>query len=120
MVRAELVDAGQQGPDRGEVRTLLAKFGLGSEHVDRPARTLSMGERTRALMAVFQAREVNLLVLDEPTNHLDVAAIEQLESALAGYTGTLLVVSHDEALVAALGVTHRWHVDAGRITVTQL
>jgi len=120
VVRAELTDAGQQGPGRGEVRTLLAKFGLGGEHVDRPARTLSMGERTRALMAVFQAREVNLLVLDEPTNHLDVAAIEQLESALAGYTGTLLVVSHDEALVAALGVTHRWHVDAGRVSVSRL
>jgi ATPase subunit of ABC transporter with duplicated ATPase domains len=120
VVRAELTEPGQQGPDRGEVRTLLAKFGLGSEHVDRPARTLSMGERTRALMAVFQAREVNVLVLDEPTNHLDVAAIEQLESALAHYTGTLLVVSHDEALVTALGVTHRWHVDTGRVTVTQV
>ena len=49
----------------------------------RPARSLSMGERTRALLAIFQGREVNVLVLDEPTNHLDVPAIEQLESALA-------------------------------------
>jgi len=119
VVRAELAGPGQ-GPDRGEVRTLLAKFGLGSEHVDRPARTLSMGERTRALMAVFQAREVNVLVLDEPTNHLDVTAIEQLESALAGYTGTLLVVSHDEALVESLGVTHHWQVDAGRVSVSRV
>ncbi|MFC4786815.1 ABC-F family ATP-binding cassette domain-containing protein [Nocardioides sp. MAHUQ-72] len=119
VVRAELAGPDGQGPGRGEVRTLLAKFGLGSEHVDRPARTLSMGERTRALMAVFQAREVNVLVLDEPTNHLDVAAIEQLESALADYPGTLLVVSHDEALVESLGVTHRWHVDAGRVSVSQ-
>ncbi len=91
VVRRELGD-----PDRGGVRTLLAKFGLGAEHVDRPAGSLSMGERTRALLAIFQGRAVNLLVLDEPTNHLDVAAIEQLESALAGYDGTLVVVSHDE------------------------
>jgi len=117
VVRAELAGPDGQGPDRGEVRTLLAKFGMGSEHVDRPARTLSMGERTRALMAVFQAREVNVLVLDEPTNHLDVAAIEQLEAALVDYSGTLLVVSHDEALVASLDVTSRWHVEDGRVTV---
>jgi len=119
VVRAELAGPDEQGPDRGEVRTLLAKFGMGSEHVDRPARTLSMGERTRALMAVFQAREVNVLVLDEPTNHLDVAAIEQLEAALVDYSGTLLVVSHDEALVASLDVTSRWHVEDGRVTVAQ-
>ncbi len=99
LVRAELGD-----PEIAEVRTLLAKFGLGAEHVDRPARSLSMGERTRALMALFQARGVNVLVLDEPTNHLDVRAIEQLESALAGYTGTLLVVSHDQAFLDRIGI----------------
>jgi len=99
VVRAELGD-----PDRGEVRTLLAKFGLGAEHVDRPARSLSLGERTRALMALFQARAVNVLVLDEPTNHLDVPAIEQLESALADYTGTLVVVSHDRAFLERVGI----------------
>ena len=71
-----------------DVRTLLAKFGLGSDHVARPARSLSMGERTRALMALFQGREVNVLVLDEPTNHLDVDAIEQLEAAVAAFGGT--------------------------------
>ena len=120
VVRAELAGPDREGPERAEVRTLLAKFGLGSEHVDRPARTLSMGERTRAMMAVFQASEVNVLVLDEPTNHLDVAAIEQLESALADYDGTLLVVSHDAALVEALDVTHRWHVADGRVTVEQV
>ena len=65
-------------PD-AQVRTLLAKFGLGSEHVHRPAASLSPGERTRAALALLQAREVNLLVLDEPTNHLDLPAIEQLE-----------------------------------------
>ena len=120
VVRAELAGPDQQGPDRADVRTLLAKFGLGSEHVDRPARTLSMGERTRAMMAVFQASEVNVLVLDEPTNHLDVAAIEQLESALVDYDGKLLVVSHDAALVESLDVTHRWHVADGGVTVEQV
>src|SRR5262249_14678125 len=67
----------------GEIRTLLAKFGLRAAHVLRPAATLSPGERTRAALALLQGRGVNLLVLDEPTNHLDLPAIEQLESALA-------------------------------------
>jgi ATPase subunit of ABC transporter with duplicated ATPase domains len=115
VVRGEL-GGSDGGPGRGEVRTLLAKFGLGSEHVDRPARSLSMGERTRALMALYQAREVNVLVLDEPTNHLDVTAIEQLESALAGFDGTLVVVSHDQRFLEAVGVTRRMHVDAGRVS----
>ncbi|MEO5853863.1 MAG: ABC-F family ATP-binding cassette domain-containing protein [Nocardioides sp.] len=99
----------------GDARTLLAKFGLGADHVHRPARSLSPGERTRALLAVFQGRSVNTLVLDEPTNHLDVDAIEQLEAALAGFTGTLLVVSHDQGLLDAIGVTHRWTVTDGRL-----
>jgi ATPase subunit of ABC transporter with duplicated ATPase domains len=106
--------------DRGGVRTLLAKFGLGAEHVDRPARTLSTGERTRALMALFQAREVNLLVLDEPTNHLDVPAIEQLESALAAYDGTLVVVSHDRRFVETVGLTRRLDVRDGRVSASDL
>jgi ATPase subunit of ABC transporter with duplicated ATPase domains len=99
VVRRELGD-----PDESVVRTLLAKFGLGAEHAGRPAHTLSMGERTRALMALFQGQQVNVLVLDEPTNHLDVRAIEQLESALASYDGTVVVVSHDRAFVEAIGV----------------
>ena len=55
-------------------------------------------------MALFQGRRVNVLVLDEPTNHLDVPAIEQLESALADYTGTLVVVSHDQAFLERIGI----------------
>ncbi|WP_374967702.1 ABC-F family ATP-binding cassette domain-containing protein [Terrabacter sp. BE26] len=103
-----------------DVRTLLAKFGLGSEHVSRPARSLSMGERTRALMALFQGREVNVLVLDEPTNHLDVDAIEQLEAAVAAFGGTVLVVSHDESFLDGIRLTHRWVVRRGRVTVQAL
>ncbi|MFI6455493.1 ABC-F family ATP-binding cassette domain-containing protein [Streptosporangium amethystogenes] len=114
-----LVDAfGAAVPDMvpAEVRTLLAKFGLRAAHVPRPAVTLSPGERTRAALALLQARGVNLLVLDEPTNHLDLAAIEQLESALASYPGTLLLVTHDRRMLDAVHTTRRIHVDAGRIT----
>ena len=101
-----------------DVRTLLAKFGLRAAHVDRPAGTLSPGERTRAALALLQGRGVNLLVLDEPTNHLDLPAIEQLEQALDSYPGTLLLVSHDRRLLAALRVTRRIALAAGVVTIT--
>ncbi|WP_335978576.1 MULTISPECIES: ABC-F family ATP-binding cassette domain-containing protein [Streptomycetaceae] len=99
-----------------EIRTLLAKFGLKAAHVLRPAATLSPGERTRAALALLQARGVNLLVLDEPTNHLDLPAIEQLESALASYEGTLLLVTHDRRMLEAVHTTRRIEVDGGRVT----
>ncbi|MEU7563610.1 ABC-F family ATP-binding cassette domain-containing protein [Streptomyces eurythermus] len=99
-----------------EVRTLLAKFGLKSDHVLRPAETLSPGERTRAALALLQGRGVNLLVLDEPTNHLDLPAIEQLESALDSYEGTLLLVTHDRRMLDAVRVTRRLEVADGKVT----
>ncbi|MFI5960556.1 ABC-F family ATP-binding cassette domain-containing protein [Streptomyces asoensis] len=99
-----------------EVRTLLAKFGLKSDHVMRPAATLSPGERTRAALALLQGRGVNLLVLDEPTNHLDLPAIEQLESALDAYEGTLLLVTHDRRMLDAVQVTRRLEVADGKVT----
>ncbi|MEV8475056.1 ABC-F family ATP-binding cassette domain-containing protein [Streptomyces sp. NPDC051173] len=99
-----------------DVRTLLAKFGLKAAHVLRPAATLSPGERTRAALALLQARGVNLLVLDEPTNHLDLPAIEQLESALASYEGTLLLVTHDRRMLDAVHTTRRIEVADGRLT----
>jgi ATPase subunit of ABC transporter with duplicated ATPase domains len=98
-----------------DMRTLLAKYGLGAEHVLRPAETLSPGERTRAALALLQARGVNLLVLDEPTNHLDLPAIEQLESALDSYGGTLLLVTHDRRMLEAVRVTRRLDVNAGQV-----
>ncbi len=100
----------------GEVRTLLAKFGLRADHVNRPSNELSPGERTRAALALLQARGVNLLVLDEPTNHLDLPAIEQLEQALESYTGTLLLVTHDRRMLAAVSTDRRWQVEAGVVT----
>ncbi len=88
-----------------EARSLLAKFGLGAEHVDRPGAQLSPGERSRALLAELMATGVNCLVLDEPTNHLDLEAIEQLEQALTAWTGTLIVVSHDRRFLEAVHLT---------------
>ncbi len=99
--------------ERAPARSLLAKFGLGADHVDRPGQALSPGERTRALLAELMARGVNCLVLDEPTNHLDVEAIEQLESALEGFDGTLLLVTHDRAFLEAVRVTRT--VDVGAL-----
>jgi ATPase subunit of ABC transporter with duplicated ATPase domains len=99
-----------------QVRTLLAKFGLGAAHVARPASTLSPGERTRAALALLQARGVNLLVLDEPTNHLDLPAIEQLEQALDSYAGTLLLVTHDRRMLDVVRTDRRFVVEAGTVT----
>jgi ATPase subunit of ABC transporter with duplicated ATPase domains len=114
-----LLDAFQEAAgieSMAEARTLLAKFGLGADHVLRPARTLSPGERTRAGLALLQGRGVNCLVLDEPTNHLDLAALEQVEQALATFTGTVLLVSHDRRLLEAVTTTRTLRVDHGRVS----
>ncbi|GAA2224394.1 ABC-F family ATP-binding cassette domain-containing protein [Herbiconiux moechotypicola] len=116
---SSLLDAlSAQLPDlpAAEVRTLLAKFGLKADHVGRAVDELSPGERTRAGLALLQARGVNVLVLDEPTNHLDLPAIEQLEQALDSYTGTLLLVTHDRRMLETVHLTRRWHVAGGRVT----
>jgi ATPase subunit of ABC transporter with duplicated ATPase domains len=88
-----------------EARTLLAKFALGAEDVERTSASLSPGERTRAGLGLLAARGVNCLILDEPTNHLDLEAIEELETALAGYEGCLVVVTHDRRFLERLEVT---------------
>ena len=102
-------------PD-AEVRTLLAKFGLTGEHVGRPCDSLSPGERTRAALALLQARGTNTLVLDEPTNHLDLPAIEQLEQAVESFDGTVLLVTHDRRMRDAFRATRTVSVDGGRVT----
>ncbi|RJS45135.1 ABC-F family ATP-binding cassette domain-containing protein [Nocardioides cavernaquae] len=100
----------------GDVRTLLAKFGLKAAQVASPVGKLSPGERTRAALALLQARGVNLLVLDEPTNHLDLPAIEQLEQALDSYDGALLLVTHDRRLLDNVRLDERWAVEHGKVT----
>ncbi|MFG1634274.1 ABC-F family ATP-binding cassette domain-containing protein [Pseudonocardia alni] len=109
---------GEQVPDwpESEVRTLLAKFSLGADQVLRTASSLSPGERTRAALALLQARGVNLLVLDEPTNHLDLPAIEQLEQAVEDFDGTVLLVTHDRRMLDTVRATRRWDVRDGTVT----
>jgi len=99
-----------------DVRTLLAKFGLRADHVERPVGELSPGERTRAGLALLQACGTNVLVLDEPTNHLDLPAIEQLEQALETYDGALLLVTHDRRMLQTVRLDRLWRVDGGRVT----
>jgi ATPase subunit of ABC transporter with duplicated ATPase domains len=105
----------ETGMDAADVRTLLAKFSLVADHVTRPASTLSPGERTRASLALLMANGANVLVLDEPTNHLDLPAIEQLESALDGFDGTVLLVTHDRSLLQQVRVTRRIELADGRV-----
>ncbi len=96
-------------------RTLLAKFGLGAEHVHRLAVTLSPGERTRASLALLMANGANLLVLDEPTNHLDMPAIEQLEQALDTFEGTVILVTHDRSLLDRVRLTRTFDLIDGQV-----
>ena len=100
---AEFVAMSELSPE--DARTLLAKFGLGADDVLRSGASLSPGERTRAVLALLTARGVNCLVLDEPTNHLDVAAIEELERALDGYEGTIVLVTHDRRFLERFRAT---------------
>jgi ATPase subunit of ABC transporter with duplicated ATPase domains len=99
-----------------DARTLLAKFGIGASEVGRATATLSPGERTRTVLALLMANGTNCLVLDEPTNHLDLAAIEQLESALEQFRGTVLLVTHDRTLLQHVRLTRQIRLDTGHLT----
>jgi ATPase subunit of ABC transporter with duplicated ATPase domains len=119
--RGDLVDgkllpafAAAAGLSQEDARTLLAKFGLGADHVLRDSASLSAGERTRALIALLAARGVNCLVLDEPTNHLDLAAIEELERALDSFDGTVVLVTHDRRFLAAFRATRTLELSPSR------
>ncbi len=103
----------ESGLEGGAARTLLAKFALGADHVLRPARSLSPGERSRATLALQAARGVNALVLDEPTNHLDLEAIVELESALEHYEGTVVLVTHDRRFLDAFRATRTLDLGSG-------
>jgi ATPase subunit of ABC transporter with duplicated ATPase domains len=98
-----------------EARTLLAKFGVGTEHVNRRSESLSPGERTRLVLALFTGVDCNCLVLDEPTNHLDLPAIEQIEQAVDAFPGTMLLVSHDRILLQRIRRTRTITMADGRV-----
>ena len=93
----------------GELRTRLAQLGLNADRINLPSHRLSGGERLKAAMAcVFYTQSLpQLLLLDEPANHLDLPSVQALESMLKHYPGTLIVTSHDDVFLAAIGITHR-------------
>jgi len=98
-----------------DARTLLAKFDLGADHVLRRVDSYSPGERCRLGLAILMAKGANWLVLDEPTNHLDLEAQEELEQALTGFDGTLLMVSHDREFLERIGITRRVELADGQL-----
>ena len=93
--------------ERGPIQGHLGRFGFSGQEVLRRADSLSGGERARLALAILMLSGANLLILDEPTNHLDVESIEALEDAIEGYDGTVILVSHDRALLRAL-TTRIW------------
>ena len=86
-----------------EARALLGRFLFGGERAEKPLDGLSGGERRRLSLAILVQSGANVLILDEPTNHLDLESREALESALQAFPGSLLLVSHDRALLDAVG-----------------
>jgi ATPase subunit of ABC transporter with duplicated ATPase domains len=107
-----------------EIRASLARFLFRGDRADRLARTLSGGERFRAVLAALLLAQPapQLLLLDEPTNNLDMASVRQLAQALAGYRGALVVASHDVPFLRSAGIT-RWlrlDRDAGLAEISPL
>jgi ATP-binding cassette subfamily F protein 3 len=111
----EIINALRPAWGRGAVQGHLGRFGFSGDTVQRRAGTLSGGERARVALAMIMLSGANLLVFDEPTNHLDVESIEALEDALEAFDGTVILVSHDRALLRAL-TTRTWVLHEGRIT----
>ena len=102
--------------ERGQIQGHLGRFGFSGDEVLRRADSLSGGERARVALAMMMLARANLLILDEPTNHLDVESIEALEDAIERYDGSVIIVSHDRALLRALAqrvwVLHDRHITA--------
>jgi len=101
--------------ERGQIQGHLGRFGFSGQEVLRRADSLSGGERARVALAILMLSRANLLILDEPTNHLDIESIEALEDAIEGYDGTVILVSHDRALLRAL-TTRIWILHERRMT----
>jgi ATP-binding cassette subfamily F protein 3 len=99
-----------------QARDWLGRFLFSGDDVFRPISSLSGGERGRVALAKLALQGASLLLLDEPTNHLDIDSQEVLQAALAGFGGTILLVSHDRYLVDALA-TQIWEITPGEIKV---
>jgi ATP-binding cassette, subfamily F, member 3 len=111
----ELINDLRPSWGRGAIQGHLGRFGFSGDSVLRKTGTLSGGERARVALAMIMLSGANLLLFDEPTNHLDVETIEALEDAIEQYDGTVILVSHDRALLRAL-TTRVWVLHDGRIT----
>lgn len=107
-VLAQLLDA-NPGINEADLRMRLAQLGLDAQKITAPSGVLSGGERLKAALAcvLYAEPAPQLLLLDEPSNHLDLASTQALEAMLSSYRGALMVVSHDDAFLQALGLTHR-------------
>lgn len=98
-----------------EARKILNRFKLSSDDASRVIGELSDGERSRVILATLVARGANCLILDEPSNHLDIEAIEELEQALAEYSGTLIVVSHDRYFIEKIQPSKVYRLERGSL-----
>jgi ATP-binding cassette subfamily F protein 3 len=104
----------ETGLTPNRARALLGRFLFSGEEVEKPLEAISGGERRRLSLAILVASGANVLILDEPTNHLDLDAREALEDALRAFEGALLLVSHDRALLDAVG-TRTIAMEDGRL-----
>ncbi len=94
------------GLSEAKTRALLGRFLFSGDDVAKRLGDISGGEAQRLALALLTQSDANVLVLDEPTNHLDLESREALEDALTGFAGSLLLVSHDRALLEAVGIAH--------------
>jgi len=97
------------------VRARVAQMGLATHKMDTPAKDLSGGEKARLLMGLAAFERPHLLILDEPTNHLDIDSREMLIHALNGYSGAVILISHDRHLIEAC-VDRLWLVSRGTVS----
>lgn len=100
--------------ERRKIQGHLGRFGFSGEEAHRRTDTLSGGEQARIALAMMVLSKANFLLLDEPTNHLDIESVETLEDAISDFEGTVLLVSHDRAMLEALTsrvwVLHERHI----------